>query len=247
MMPGTMNPFIARGEGLAAYIFDAVDERMTRSIVAGPSTRRQFTISFWLKVSETPAESLYFMRSGPSGNYVSLRASTTGELGYVYVYMLPLIGRESAAGVVPFDGSWHHYVYAVDTTAASAGDRIRLYKDGAQLVTSTISNDYDQNEDAEFLKAGHTLLLGNGSSTFAAKRMAFIDVVEGAAMAPTDFAFDNGGVWTRKRYAGSYGTYGFAFDGSDLFNDVSGNDLHMTPENMDAGNLDPYDLPPHTN
>jgi hypothetical protein len=78
-------------------------------------------------------------------------------------------------------------------------------------------------------------------------KLAFIDVLEGVAALPTDFALSNGGVWTRKPYTGSYGTYGFRLDGSAGFNDVSGNGQHFTGVNMTAAaNLDPADLPPFT-
>jgi hypothetical protein len=41
-------------------------------------------------------------------------------------------------------------------------------------------------------------------------------------------------------------TYGFSLDGTDGFNDVSGNGQNFTGVNMDASNLDTGDLPPYT-
>jgi hypothetical protein len=82
---------------------------------------------------------------------------------------------------------------------------------------------------------------------FSSGKIAFIDVIDGLALDPTNFAFNNGGTWTRKKYSGSYGTYGFCLDGSDGFNDISGNAQHFSGINMDATNLSAADMPPFTN
>ena len=76
--------------------------------------------------------------------------------------------------------------------------------------------------------------------------MAFIDILDGVAALPTDFAFDNGGIWTRKPYAGSYGTYGIRLDGTTGFTDRA-NGRSFTGVNMtEADNIDFTDLPPYT-
>ncbi len=246
MMPGLINPaFLANSGGFAAYCFDATNKRMTRSIAAGPASSLTFTVSLWANMSVDPgAYATVFKASGNSRSTICGRMSD-GRLDAYWVYLMPVVTKTSNASVFPTDGTWHHYVYAFDTTAASAGDRIKLYKDGA-LLSATDDGTFNQNEDTRAFAAGGTLYLGNGSN-YGAKKLAFVDVVVGTAQTPADFAFDDGGVWTRKKYAGSYGSYGLAFDGSDGFSDVSGNSLDMTPENMTGADLDTYDLPPYTN
>jgi hypothetical protein len=74
-------------------------------------------------------------------------------------------------------------------------------------------------------------------------------VLEGISEGPDAFAFNNAGIWTRKRYFAGRGTYGFSLDGSTgvLGRDVSGNGQHFTGSNMDNTNLDTADLPPFVN
>ncbi len=122
-----------------------------------------------------------------------------------------------------------------------------MYKDGS-IVTDFTDASVGLNEIHGLFTNGQTMSIGGGvGGTVTPKKLAFIDILEGVSADPTSFAFDNAGTWTRKRYTGSYGTYGFKLDGSDTFNDVSGNAQHFTGQNMDASNLDAADLPPYTN
>jgi|GEM_PF-2812180 len=54
-------------------------------------------------------------------------------------------------------------------------------------------------------------------------------------------AWENG-VWTHKPFSGNVGSFGLILDGSDGFNDVSGNGHHFGAFN--GVQLDQNDLPP---
>jgi hypothetical protein len=127
-----------------------------------------------------------------------------------------------------------------DSTQGTADDRLRFYLDGALL---------DDSGTAPGASEQHRLFADTWIHNIGDEivgKLAFIDVLEGVSADPTAFAFDDTGTWTRMPYAGSYGTYGFSLDGTDGFNDVSGNGQNFTGVNMDASNLDLADLPPFT-
>jgi hypothetical protein len=157
--------------------------------------------------------------------------------------------REDAAGTTSED-IWIHVVVRYDSTAGAA-NRLRVYRNGVQLTPSSPTNPA-LNTVINLFRNGYQHQIGaeidNDNADYTECKVAFIDVVDGASLAPTSFAFDDGGTWTRLAYAGSYGTYGFAIDGTDGFNDVGPNGQNFTGVNMTTGgNLDTGDLPPYTN
>jgi hypothetical protein len=126
---------------------------------------------------------------------------------------------------------------------------VRTYVDNVlQTDTAGSSGEPGSNEANTLFSNGFQHQIGAwlDVSAFGNCKLAFIDVLEGVSADPTSFAFSDGGTWTRQPYVGSFGTYGFSLDGTDSFNDVSGNGQNFTGSNMDASNLDLADLPPYT-
>jgi hypothetical protein len=230
----------------ASLIFNATDEVLTRTLATVAPNTTIITISFWLKTSTTDGFQL-FTSQLDANNFCQLLGGST-ELGVfrnAVAGVFAFIEQTQAAFFVVTD-TWHHCVMSYDSTQGTADDRCRFWVNGTQVLDDTPTA-IGASETHGFWANGSLLSVGNLSTSFKAKKMAFIDVLEGVAGTPTDFAFDDGGTWTRKLYAGSYGTYGFKLDGSSLFNDTSGNGQNFTGVNMDASNLDPADLPPYTN
>jgi hypothetical protein len=120
---------------------------------------------------------------------------------------------------------------------------VRFYQQGSQL-SDTTSVAIGSNEQNSSFTNGNTFSIG--STAFSGK-IAFFDVLDGVSAAPTDFAFNDGGTWTRIPYAGSYGNNGFGLDGSSGFNTTAGQSFAFIGNNMTVGdNLDTADLPPYT-
>lgn len=221
---------------------------MQRTLSTIGANTTLLTISLWVKKSEDEGSFLLSSTTNLNTGTQALVASGR-ELwlrridGGVYSW-----DELTASSQFLNDDAWHHYVFRYDSTQGTADNRIRIYRDGSLIAdTAGFEGEPSSNESHAFFSNGNTLSLGNTAITFQNKRMAFIDVLEGVSAAPTDFAFDDGGTWTRMPYAGSYGTYGFSLDGTNGFNDVSGNGQHFTGVNMTIeDNLDDADLPPYT-
>jgi hypothetical protein len=229
----------------ASYVFNGTDELMTRTFSTSAPNTTIFTVSFWMKTTDTDGHSIFLSHTGTTFTQVlyfndeSFNARDT-------IASVAAWDEGTAGGVLNLDNTWHHFVARYDSTQGTADNRLILYKDGS-VVNDTNFTAIGASEVHHMFTNGNVWQLGNYSLGFDSKKMAFIDVLEGVSQAASAFAFDNGGTWTRKLYAGSYGTYGFKLDGTNLFADVSGNGQNFTGTNMDATNLDTADLPPYTN
>ena len=135
--------------------------------------------------------------------------------------------------------SWYHIIVGVDTTQATASDRVKIYINGVQ---QTLSGTYPTlNESLPYAKNyGHSI--GNYTNNYNAYLdgyLADFHFIDGQQLAPSDFGeYDDNNVWQPKAYSGSYGTNGFHLDFSDnssttaLGTDSSGNNNDWTPNNL---------------
>lgn len=121
--------------------------------------------------------------------------------------------------------AWYHIVVTVDTTLATATDRIKLYVNGVlQTLTGTVAPLNSQNVAALFIapttanvtwycRIGNDFANGTGVQQFDGY-IAELNAIDGQALHATSFGeFDlSTGVWKPKRYQGSYGNNGFRLD-----------------------------------
>jgi hypothetical protein len=233
----------------ASMIFNGVDENLERTnVTTSPAPNTTIvTFSFWLKLTET-ADLIILESRSDASNRSQITKNASEALTAAETSGGALQWSEvSTAADVPIDGTWHHFVLRYDSPQGTTADRILMYKDGT-LLTRASGTDPTASEVHRFWTNAKVFYIGGVPSVgLNAMRLAFIDVVEGLSIAPTDFAFNNGGVWTRKPYVGSRGNYGFSIDGSTgvVGADVGLNGQHFTGINMDASNLDFADLPPY--
>ena len=131
--------------------------------------------------------------------------------------------------------AWYHVVAAMDTTQASAADRLKLYVNGVQYTHSGYT--FIQNTDYAINSATEHAI-GMEERTDAAKfdgYLADVHFVDGQQLAPTEFGeTDDDGVWQPKKYSGTYGTNGFHLDFKDT--DAIGNDAAGS-NNWTANNI----------
>jgi hypothetical protein len=114
--------------------------------------------------------------------------------------------------------AWYHIVVAFDTTLASAGDRVKLYVNGAQVTAFSQTYNPTQNTDYGVNQAAaHNIGKTTIGSGYLPGYLADIHFIDGQALDPTSFGeFDDNGIWQPKAYSGgSYGTNGFHLDFSN--------------------------------
>ena len=140
--------------------------------------------------------------------------------------------------------AWYHVILAVDTTQATAANRMLLYINGvAASVTAGTggSSTYiTQNYNTYVNRTiAHQIQSWIRQSWYDDGYLAEVNFIDGQQLTPSSFgAYDTNGVWQPKKYTGTYGTNGFYLPFSNttstttLVADSSGNGNNWTPNNI---------------
>ena len=136
--------------------------------------------------------------------------------------------------------AWYHIVVAVDTTQATASNRIKLYVNGSQITAFDSSTYPSQNTDMQINTTSYTTHIGkrNNNSAYFDGYMAEVVFIDGQQLDPTSFGeFDaDTGIWKPINVSGlTFGTNGFylPFENSAaLGQDDSGNGNNFTVNNL---------------
>jgi len=136
--------------------------------------------------------------------------------------------------------AWYHFIFAVDTTQATAANRIKMYVNGIQ-TTSFSSTNYPAQNTVLNIGINQPQRIctrddGNTSSFYQAET----NFIDGQQLTSTSFGSTNSttGVWQPIAYTGTYGTNGFYLKFTDtsstaaLGTDYSGNSNTWTVNNI---------------
>ena len=146
------------------------------------------------------------------------------------------IFRRTTTQVFRDPSAWYHIVVAVDTTDATANDRVKLYVNGEQITAFDTNTNAAQNTDTNINTAiEHRIGYNYTYSDFYLANIQFID---GEALQPSKFGvLNDDNVWVPAEYSDSYGTNGFYLQFNStatatLGDDTSGNNNDYTPNNL---------------
>jgi len=215
---------------------------LTRS-PSSSGNRRTFTISFWWKPSLfNKAEDDYVIKVKPNNDNQFMFNKKAGADNISIVTEVSTSIKTLATTRVFRDPNWYHFVIAVDTTQATAANRIKLYVNGVQETDFSTEQYPDQNWELPYNQSGvnQDLIysredLGRSPSGYFAEWHS----IDGTALDASYFGETNSDTnqWVPIKYAGSYGTNGFYLNFSDsasLGADSSGNGNNFTPTNLAA-------------
>ena len=186
--------------------------KLTRTFSAG--NRITFTFSAWVK------------RNGTGTDYEGICIASGGDEGIFFkdhgiAFFINGAAQRNTTRVFRDIHAWYHFVLAVDTTQATAADRVKFYVNGVQETLYNNSNYPTQNSDGLFNNnAGIHVIAGHSTqSYFLDGEMAHVHYVDGTAYTPTTFGETDAttGIWKPKTSPTvTYGTNGFflKFDNS---------------------------------
>ena len=141
--------------------------------------------------------------------------------------------------------AWYHIVVALDTTDATAADRVKIYVNGERETAFSTNSNPSLNTNWGW-NAAHEHSLGSynygADGSFFDGYMAEVHFIDGTALDPTSFGEEVNGVWRAISYSGSYGTNGFYLsfaDSAAIGDDLSGNTNDWTANNLAASDVVP--------
>ena len=232
----------ASGQGGGGYViekslrFNSGDSAYLSRTPSSSGNRQQWTFSAWIKFSSVVGNNGIFEVPYPGGADSTI--TSCFEVWYsgggiritdqsTYYFTSSALLRDPSA--------WGHLVIRVDTTLATAADRIRLYWNGDRLANTATGVVAQNAELAVNKNAAHQIGNWRGS-TYSNLYYAEIHHVDGQSLDPTEFAaYDDNNVWRPIEYTGTYGTNGFHLDFADgIGTDNSGNNNNWTANNLTA-------------
>ena len=197
---------------------------------ASAGNRQTMTFSFWSKISSlvNPINSSY---------YFPIFHMNVG-VDYTLVY---LNNGSNTFAVLDSNGTnivtnrkfrdinaWYHFVVAIDTTQATASDRVKIYVNGVQETSFSTSTYPSQNANMSWNNNNLNSIGQHSSATdyYYLGLLSHVHFIDGTQYQASDFGeYDANGVWKIKTSPSvTYGTNGFFIlkDGNSL-TDQSGN------------------------
>jgi hypothetical protein len=236
--------------------FSSSDSAFLSRTPGTAGNRKTWTWAGWVKRSELGTFQKIFGNEDSSElNGVAVQFRSDNAL-QVYDITSSVQWNKITAAVFRDASAWYHIVVAVDTTQATAANRIKLYVNGEQQTAFSTSSDPSLNLDTQANTATAHGIGRSGvyNASYFNGYLADIHFIDGQALDPSSFTeFDDNGVLQPKAYSGSYGTNGFRLPFSDnstaaaLGTDTSGNSNTWTVNNISvtagAGNDSLVDSP----
>ena len=178
-----------------------------------PTSRRTFTYSGWIKISELNIYNILFESANGSHNFqMVIQNDSNGNDFRVYDYdgstNLSLRTTQAFRDV----SAWYHIVLAVDTTQSTASNRVKLYVNGTRVTAFDTETYMNQNYDTAFAN-GVNMQIGRqqSASDYFQGYMSEVCFIDGQALAADSFGeFDDSGIWKPIDVSGlTFGNNGF--------------------------------------
>ena len=234
---------------IASSIRNSAAQSGTLKWTAGtPTSRTQFTMSYWVKRYNTSGGSstnLVFTSGTGGGSYMFWGFSGTD-------FDLQATGGNWSTGYLTSDNmyrdtsAWYHHVITFDSTQSTQADRLKIYVNGERLTSFSVESvtaGIGASEDFSFINQsgivqafGGLSAIGHGTEG-ADNQMAEIVFNDGQAYGPDSYGETKNGVWIPKDPSGlTFGNNGYwlKMAAGAIGTDSSGNSNNFTVANIAA-------------
>jgi hypothetical protein len=192
--------------------------RLTRTFATTGTNNKIQTFSAWVKRGLLSSSTDYRLMGGYDGT-----SSNSTEINFDNDSLRIEFGGAANNPVITTQvfrdpSAWYHIVIAIDTTQATAANRIKMYVNGNQITAFSTATYPSQNALSQLTSANANNSIGSGWSGFEYfdGYMTDINFIDGQALEPYYFGNnDANGVWKPILYKGMYGTNGFYLPFSD--------------------------------
>lgn len=210
-----------------------------------PTNNKIWTYSAWVKRGTLgSASQQHFFNhwtggNGQAGILFSSNTDTIEFFDYTGSYGYQLVTTQ----VFRDPSAWYHFVIAVDTTQATAANRIKMYVNGNQITAFGTSTYPSQNYNTLINSANaHYIGRRGDAAGYFDGYIAEQNFIDGQALTPSSFGKTDPvtNQWIPKKFAGTYGTNGFYLKFADasaataaaIGKDSSPNGNNWTPNNI---------------
>ena len=183
--------------------------------ISSAGNRKTFTLSAWVKRSKLSYDFSYMITAGQyqTDQMAQFKFDVNDNLNISgYASNGSKDFRVNTNRVFRDTSAFYHVMAVVDTTQATASDRVKLYVNGVQETSFSEATYPSQNYDTAFNSAVDSLVgLRKNTSTYFEGYMSHVAIVDGAALAPTVFGETDStsGIWKFKSPSGvTWGTNG---------------------------------------
>jgi hypothetical protein len=181
----------------------------TRDFVAS-GDRTKYTFSFWIKFGHKASGDNVIYGHMVSG-YQTQTMIRRNNLGYLEFgqYTGSWNFRKITAQTFNDPAAWYHIIWSVDTSLATAEDRIKLYVNGVRVTNWSTNTNPSQNLNT---LVNSDLQFGIGKATPVTQHwgkflLADFHFIDGQALSQDDFGeFDSNNIWQPKEFTGNYRT-----------------------------------------
>lgn len=227
--------------------------RLTRTFASTGTNNKIQTLSLWVKRGLLSGSVDYRLMGGYDGT-----SSNSTEINFDNDNLRIEFGGAASNSLITTQvfrdpSAWYHIVIAIDTTQATASNRVKMYVNGTQITSFGTANYPSQNALSQLTSANANNSIGSGWSGFEYfdGYMGEINFIDGQALTPSSFGKTDAatGQWIPKKFAGTYGTNGFYLKFADasaataaaIGKDTSPNGNNWTPNNISVTAGTTYD------
>jgi hypothetical protein len=206
---------------------------------ASAGNRQKFTFSFWAKRGTLSAgQEMYFVNSG-GGNFAQISWNSSNQIDITSADSSVAICQLVTTPVYRDPSAWYHIVFSIDTTQATASNRVKIYVNGSQVTALSTATYPSLNYNFQ-LNNTTAQNIGRPSTGTFDGYLAEYNFIDGQQYDPSYFGQTDTttGQWVAKKYTGTYGTNGFYLPFSNgtstttLGADSSGNSNNWTLNNF---------------
>jgi hypothetical protein len=221
-----------------------------------PTNGKIWTWSAWVKRGSLGSVQGLFS-SGNGGTETSSLIFTASDTLQYYDFTASVLTNSLITTQVFRDPSaWYHIVVSMDTTQATASNRLKMYVNGVQVTSFSTASYPSLNQQFYINWPSLPTSIGreNSFGRYFDGYTAEINFIDGQALTPASFGSTNAltGVWQPAAYTGTYGTNGFYLPFTDnsalttssnvgLGKDFSGNGNYWTTNNISVTSGVTYD------
>ena len=184
---------------------------------AGAGNQVKWTFSTWFKLCPDPDTNYYYGQTifsayNDANNYTEIMLDNSGKIDYLNVTGGGVDARLTSSMLCRDIGAWYHMVFVWDSANASAGDRMKIYVNGTELVALDADSNPSSSLNSIMNSAVLTEVGAKNSSNYWCGKMAHTHFCDGYAYAASDFGEEDSTskIWKAKSGPSvSYGTNGF--------------------------------------